>query len=140
MGTTFQKTSVSAEATRAIIDAAAQKATELGIAVSMYIVDESGVIKAFSRMDSAPLVSVDAARKKALTAVGYGLATGESWYGFMKDDPIMLNGVQQFHDFILLGGGLPIFIDGALAGALGISGGHYNQDEECAKAGLSALS
>ena len=139
MESSFQKKSITAEAAHAVIDAAVQKACELGTAISVYIMDESGILKAFSRMDNAPLVTIDAARKKALTAVGYGLATGESWYGFMKDDPIMMNGIQQFTDFILLGGGLPIFIDGSLAGAIGISGGHYSQDEECAKAGLSVF-
>ena len=39
----------------------------------------------------------------------------------------------------LLGGGMPIQIDGALVGAIGVSGGHYRQDEECAKAALGEL-
>ena len=62
----FQKRSVSAEAARAMLVAAEAKAREIGVSISIHIVDESGVMKAFSRMDYAPLVTVDAARKKAI--------------------------------------------------------------------------
>jgi len=139
METHFQKTSISAEATKKMLIAAEAKAREIGIGISVYIVDESAVIKAFSRMDNAHLVTVDAARKKAVTAVGFGKPSGESWYDHIKDDPILFHGVQQFQDFILLGGGLPIMIEGVLAGAIGISGGHYKQDEACAEAALAII-
>ena len=139
METSFQKRSISAEAAKQMLIAAEQKATEIGINISVYIVDESATIKAFSRMDKAKLVTIDAARKKAVTAVGYAMRTGEPWYNHIKDDPILFNGVQQFEDFILLGGGIPIMFDGNLAGAIGISGGHYKQDEQCAEAALAIL-
>ena len=139
METNFQKRSISAEAAKKMIVAAEEKAREIGMGISVYIVDESGVIKAFSRMDNAPLVTIDAARKKAVTAIGYGMATGEPWYNFIKDDPILFNGIQQFQDFMLLGGGKPIFLEGTMAGAIGISGGHYKQDEQCADAALAIL-
>ena len=42
-------------------------------------------------------------------------------------------------DFILLGGGSPIYVDGALVGAIGVAGGHYSKDEACAQAALEAL-
>ena len=34
-----------------------------------------GVLKAFSRMDGAPLVSIQVAQDKAYTAVGFGMPT-----------------------------------------------------------------
>ena len=139
METNFQKRSISAEAAKQMLIAAEQKASEIGINISVYIVDESATIKAFSRMDKAKLVTIDAARKKAVTAVGYAMRTGEPWYKHIKDDPILFNGVQQFEDFILLGGGIPIMIDGNLCGAIGISGGHYKQDEQCAEAALAIV-
>ena len=73
------------------------------------------------------------------TAVGFGISTGDSWYGFIKDDPILMNGADQLNDFILLGGGSPIMVDDKLVGAIGVSGGHYKQDEECVTAALGAL-
>ena len=90
-------------------------------------------------MDNAKLVTIDAARKKALTAVGFGMPSGEAWYNHIKDDPILFHGVQQFQDFILLGGGIPILIEDEMVGAIGISGGHYKQDIQCAEAALSII-
>ena len=120
-------------------EAAIKKAGELKMYISITFLDESGILKAFFRMDHAPLVSVDASRKKAYTAVGLGLSTGDSWHSFIKDDPILFHGVQQFKDFILLGGGSPILDEGAIIGAIGISGGHYKQYEQCVIAALEKL-
>lgn len=139
MTPSFTRASITAELARALIAAAEQKAGETGLKISTTVVDESGVVKAFSRMDGAPLVSIDASRKKAVTAVGFGIPTGEPWYGFIKDDPILLHGAQHLHDFILLGGGSPLVVGGALIGAIGISGGHYHQDEVCVRAALALI-
>jgi len=136
---TFDKFSVSHELASRMIKAAMEKAEEIGLGISVCIIDESGVLKAFGRMDNAPLISVDAARKKAVTAVGLGITTGDAWYDFIKDDPILSAGVHNFADFLLLGGGSPITIEGRVVGAIGISGGHYKQDEVCVKAALEIV-
>ena len=135
----ISKKSLSYEDCLKMADAAILKAQELKIEIAITFVDESGVLKAFIRMDHSPLVSVDASRKKALTAVGLGISTGDNWYSFIKEDPILFHGVQQFKDFILLGGGSPVFDQGAIIGAIGISGGHYKQDEQCVNAAIKAL-
>ena len=121
-------------ATRAI-----SKARELGICIAVTIVDESGITKFFLRMDNAPLIAVDASRKKAITAVSYGMPTGESWFNFIKDDPILREGVHGFKDFMLMGGGLPVVSNDQVIGAIGISGGHYSQDLECAHEALKSI-
>lgn len=136
---TVARRTISAELARALIDAAEAKARALGFAISTTVVDESGVMKAYARMDGAALVAEGASRKKALTAVGFGLPTGEAWHAFIKDDPILLHGAPQLDHFILLGGGLPIRVDGQLVGAIGVSGGHYHQDEACARAALEVI-
>ena len=100
---------------------------------------EDILLKAFHRMDGAALIANSASQKKAFTAIGFGMPTGDAWYGFIKDDPILMNGADSLKDFTLLGGGSPIMVDGNLAGAIGVSGGHYKQDEECVDAALKAL-
>jgi uncharacterized protein GlcG (DUF336 family) len=103
------------------------------------IVDDSGVLKAFSRMDGAPLLSVQVAQDKAYTAVGFGLAT-ETWHDFVKDDPPLAMGAAPGIDrLIVFGGGYPIKVGEAVVGGIGVSGGHYSQDMEVAQAGLSVL-
>lgn len=122
-----------------MIEAAEAEATARGLAIVTVIVDESGVLKAMRRMDGAPLVSIGAAHKKALTAVGFGIPTGQPWHDFIKDDPILLHGAPSLPDFTLLGGGFPIALGGGVVGAIGVSGGHYSVDEACAKAALAAV-
>lgn len=135
---TFEKCSVSTALAQRIIAEAEAKAREIGLHIATAVVDESGVLKAFSRMDGAPLVAVNICQKKALTAVGFGMPTGQPWYEFVKDDPILMNGFPSIDNFTMFGGGLPIYVGGQLVGALGVSGGHYAKDEQCAKAGLQA--
>ncbi len=86
MAATFDRPSVSTELARAIIGAAERKAQEMGHPFVIAIVDDSGVLKAFSRMDGAALLSVQIAQDKAYTAVGFGMPT-DAWHEFVKDDP-----------------------------------------------------
>ncbi len=103
------------------------------------IVDESGVLKAFSRMDGAPLLSVQVAQDKAYTAAGFGMST-DAWHDFIKDDPPLAAGAPTGIDrLVVFGRGYPITVDGRVVGGVGVSGGHYSQDMEVARAALTAL-
>jgi uncharacterized protein GlcG (DUF336 family) len=138
MSDVFEKTSVSTEPARRIIAAAEAKAAEIGPPMVIAICDESGVLKAFSRMDGAALLSVQIAQDKAYTAVGFGLST-DAWHGFIKDDPPLAAGaVGGIDRLVIFGGGYPIKRSDQIIGAIGVSGGHYTQDMEVAQAGLSA--
>jgi len=136
---TFSTPSVTLDACLRMGAAAVKKAHELGIKIALTVVDNAGNTKYYIRMDNAPLIASDISRKKAVTAVGFGMPTGGPWQDFIKDDPILNNGVQNIHDFMLLGGGFPIMVDNQLAGAVGVSGAHYSQDEAVAQAALAAL-
>jgi uncharacterized protein GlcG (DUF336 family) len=139
MAATFERASVTTELARAMIEAAEQKAAEMGQPFVIAIVDDSGVLKAFSRMDGAPLLSVQVAQDKAYTAIGFGMAT-DAWHEFIKDDPPLALGAAPGIDrLVVFGGGYPIKIGDAVVGGIGVSGGHYTQDMEVAKAGLAAL-
>ena len=136
---TYTKHSLTLEAARQMIDAAIEQAINLEMAISVVVIDESGLVKASAFMDGTALIGRDAALKKAKTAAGFGMSTGADWLNFIKDDPILTGGVDSLSDFTLLGGGLPVIVDGHLVGAIGVSGGHYTQDEQCARAGVDAL-
>ena len=129
MAATFERASVTTELARAMIEAAEQKAAEMGQPFVIAIVDDSGVLKAFSRMDGAPLVSVQVAQDKAYTAVGFGLAT-DAWHDFVKNDPPLAMGAAPGIDrLIVFGGGYPIKVGEAVVGGIGVSGGHYSQGQ-----------
>jgi uncharacterized protein GlcG (DUF336 family) len=138
MAATVVKHSISTEAARKIVQAAEAASAAKGHLMVIAITDESGVLKAFSRMDGAPLLSVEIAIDKAYTAAAYGIATHE-WHEFIKNDQPLLHGITKVPRLITFGGGFPIKIDGNVVGAIGVSGGHWSQDMEVAQAGLAAL-
>jgi uncharacterized protein GlcG (DUF336 family) len=136
MAATFERSSVTSELARAMIAAAERKAEEMGHPFVIAVVDDSGVLKAFSRMDGAALLSVQIAQDKAYTAAGFGLSTDD----FVKEDPPLAMGAAPGIDrLIVFGGGYPIKIGNAVVGAIGVSGGHYSQDMDVAQAGLAAI-
>ena len=140
MAQTFAKSSISTEAAHRMIGGAEAKAAEIGTPMVIAVVDDGGVLKAFSRMDGAALLSVQVAQDKAYTAVGFSMPT-HGWHDFIKDDPPLALGAPSGIDrLVVFGGGYPISIGGKLAGAIGVSGGHYSQDMDVAQAGLSAIS
>src|ERR1700746_23050 len=139
MSDVFEKASVSSELAQRVVAAAEAKANEIGVPMVIAVCDESGVLKAFSRMDGAALLSVQIAQDKAYTAVGFGLPTG-GWHDFIKDDPPLASGaVGGIDRLVIFGGGFPITVDDRIGGARGVSGGHYSQDSEVAEAGLAVL-
>lgn len=135
---TFQKSSITVEAARRVIAAAEAKAQEMGRPMCIAVCDGDGTLKAFSRMDGAPLLSVQIAQDKAYTAISFGMATHE-WFDFIKNDPPLLHGIVKTDRLIVFGGGYPIVVDGQIVGGIGVSGGHYTHDMEVAQAGLAAL-
>jgi len=62
-----------------------------------------------------------------------------AWFEFIKDDPPLLHGIVHTPRLTVFGGGYPIREDGVLIGSIGLSGGHYTQDMECAKKALAAI-
>ncbi|HKA09785.1 MAG TPA: heme-binding protein [Candidatus Dormibacteraeota bacterium] len=138
MSEVFEKTSVSTELAHKIISAAEAKAASIGVPMTVAVCDESGVLKALSRMDGAALLSVQVAQDKAYTAVGFGMPT-DAWHGFIKDDPPLATGaVGGIDRLVIFGGGYPIKVGDRIVGGIGVSGGHYTHDMEVAEAGLSA--
>ena len=134
----FEKASISSDLAHRIVAAAEAKAVDMGVPMNIAVVDESGVLKAFSRMDGAALLSVQIAQDKAYTAVGFGMPT-HAWHDFIKNDPPLAAGAPSGIDrLVIFGGGYPIKVGDRIVGGVGVSGGHYTQDMEVARAGLSA--
>ena len=135
---TVATATVSAAAARRMIAAAAGAARAIDKPMVIAVVDPGGELKAFERMDGAPLLSVGIATDKAYTAAAFGLPT-HKWYDHIKDDPPLMHGIVHTSRLTVFGGGVPIRIDGRLVGGIGVSGGHYSQDLEVALAGLAAI-
>jgi uncharacterized protein GlcG (DUF336 family) len=130
--------SITLEAATLVADGAEKAARAQGVPMVIAIVDPSGVLKLFRRMDGAALLSVEIATDKAYTAVAFGMPT-HAWHDFIKDDPPLLHGIVKTPRLIVFGGGYPLKEGDAVIGGIGVSGGHYSQDMVVAEAGVEAL-
>ena len=76
MANVVKKYSVSYELAQKMVDAAVAKARELGVSENVAILDDGGNLKAFGRMDGAPIPTTEMAQNKAYTAL-FGVSTQE---------------------------------------------------------------
>lgn len=121
------------------VQAALTRATELGVAINVAVVDRGGLLIAFLRAPGAPLHSVDISIDKAYTAASFGLPTGKWVEALSEHSTGVQRGLVLRPRFVIFGGGLPIEVDGQVIGGIGVSGASEAQDEECARAGLCAM-
>jgi glc operon protein GlcG len=129
--------SITLEHARKVSAAAQQEAQRSGWFMVVAIMDAGGHLVLLERMDGAQFGSVQVAQDKACSAVAFRRPT------------------KAFHDMVAAGGeglrmlvmsgavpidgGLPIIINGAVVGSIGVSGGTSAQDGQVAHAGLAAL-
>lgn len=126
---------ISDEFANKLIRDCVSNARDQGKNFSIAICDPGGNLKAFLRMDGAPQISVSIAQDKAYTAASLGIAT-HALHEFIKGDPPLATGLVHVPRVITFGGGFPIVDDGKLIGGIGVSGGHYSEDMECASRAL----
>jgi uncharacterized protein GlcG (DUF336 family) len=138
MTNVIKKHSISSDLARKMVDAAVAKARELGVSENVTILDDGGNLKAFSRMDGAPIPTIEMAQNKAYTAL-LGVPT-QDFFNFIKGDPSLLAGIPTLSRVAAWGGGFPIKVDGEIVGAIGVSGAPTVQnDVDCARAALAVL-
>ena len=122
-----------------LISGAEAKAQEIGVPMCIAIVDDCGYLIAFKRMDHAKELSTTLAQDKAFTAAISKKTTAD--YNAAAVPGNLTNGIQSAAGgrFSTVGGGIPVVKDGAVVGAIGLSGGAAEQDIACAEAGLQAF-
>jgi uncharacterized protein GlcG (DUF336 family) len=121
------------------VSAAAAKANELGRKVCICVNDAGGNRRAFIRMVGAPDLCERIAENKAYTSGIFGVDTKQWDKALANEHPRVLEGLKRLSRFTTFGGGLPIRVDGELVGGIGVSGASENEDELCARAGLTAI-
>ena len=121
-----------------MLNAAIDMSKEMKKAMCIAITNEAGQLKAFHSMDGAPHLSIEISQNKAYTASAFGIAT-HTWWDFIKNDPPLLHSITHTPRLVTFGGGYPIMENGQLIGAIGVSGGHYSDDMEVARAALDAI-
>jgi uncharacterized protein GlcG (DUF336 family) len=132
------RTVISAEGALALIGAAQRAAAAEGIAVSICVVDPSGLQVGFLRMDGAMLGTIGLAASKAHSAAMFATPT-HAWHGILSGDAALRDGLLGTDRFTTLGGGVPLLAGGTLIGALGVSGGSVDQDRAVAEAAAAEV-
>ena len=129
---------ITLEEAQQIIDAAAKKAAEIGQPMDIAVVDAGGNLKAQVRMDGANIGSITIAINKAYTSIAFQCETGDLQEVTRPHGPIY--GLNDAHGgrLVVFPGGIPLVRDGSIVGAIGVSTGTVEQDQEVASAGAAA--
>ena len=111
---------------------------QAGLSENVAVLDDGGNLKAFRRMDGAPILSIEIAQNKAYTSL-FGVPT-QDFFDFIQRDPSLLAGIPTLARMAAWGGGFPIKVNGELVGAIGVSGAPTVQnDVDCARAALALV-
>jgi glc operon protein GlcG len=127
------------EARRAI-DLIIEKAHEMKKAAVIAVADCRGELISLARMDSASITSVVIATNKAWTAARLGMTTQE--IGEKVRHPEKGHDISYYGDprFVGWGGGIPVWKNGEVAGAVAVSGLSSIEDAELATLGANLIS
>lgn len=122
------------------VDAALNKAKEMGVKMDIAVVDVGANLKTFARMDDAWLGSIDIAQKKAKTARWFDMPTGAIG-GLSQPGGPLFNIEHSNNGLITFPGGLPLKNSaGEVIGAIGVSGSTVEDDDAVASAGAAVVS
>jgi len=123
------------EASQQLVEGGIRKAEEIGVRVSIALVDSHGDVIAVKRMSGAISLSPKIAMGKGSAAAIFRRATSEFEPRILQN-PTMWSGVTSMTAGALLfgRGGVPIIDGSETLGAIGVSGATSEQDELIAKA------
>jgi glc operon protein GlcG len=126
---------ITVEQAQKAAEAAMAKAKEIGVPNAVAVVEPTGDLVYFAKMNGAPYSAIQLAQQKAAASARYRRPT-KAFY----------DGLEAGHQFFLTfpgvagaPGGVLIVVDGKLIGAIGVSGGNGDQDAQVAGAGAAAV-
>lgn len=107
--------------------AAREKSQELGIDISFAICDENGLLKYFHRFGEALVLSITLVPGKAYTSAITQSKTKDiaEW---SKEGNSLMAIQSNDQKITLVAGGYPLFVNGKIAGGIGVGGGSEEQD------------
>jgi glc operon protein GlcG len=122
-----------------IVDLIVDKASQMQKSVVVAVADSHGELIAFARMDGAPFSSIRIAANKAYTAARERKTTTE--IGEKVRHPEKGHDIAYYGDsrFVGWGGGIPLWKDGVVAGAVAVSGLSSGEDIELATLALELI-
>jgi uncharacterized protein GlcG (DUF336 family) len=127
---------LSIDEAQVLIDGAAVASREMGVPMCIAVTDESGHLIRFDRMDGGKISSISIAIDKAFT--GAVARRGTHIYNELcvPGKPTFGIHITNNGHFSIIGGGLPVTVDGEIVGGIGISSGTAEQDVVIAEAAI----
>jgi len=127
------------DAARQMMEAAREKAVEIGKPVSVAIVDSGGTLMALDRLGDAPSATVVVAEGKAVASAVMGRDSGRL-EAMAQSLPLIINSLIIRYEgrFVPAQGGVVVRSNGNVVGAVGVSGATSEEDESIARAGAEA--
>jgi len=124
---------------RAIIDGAIDYSRSTNRVMGVAVVDTGGETIASARMDGASSRNVRFAEAKAFASAQYRQTT-QALGALAKTRPDRYFGIMNMYGnkVYLVGGGVPLAVDGKLVGAVGVAGLPEGEDEKACRAGIAA--
>ena len=130
--------SLTLEEANRIVDVAIAKAKELNLGMAVAVCDAQGRLVAFNRIEWTPWITAYGSEGKAIAATAFGRPSVDlEEVGAFPAYPALA--VREGGHMAAVQGALPIYRDGKIIGAVGASGGTGQEDEDCARAGIEAL-
>lgn len=131
---TRSQTSLNLEGARALIQAAETMARKLNAPSSIAVVDANGDVLAFEQMEGARSAGIDTAQRKARAAARFELSTDTLEDAVNKSRPAILAAGEA-----TISGGVPIRLNGAVVGAVGVAGFDKTNDVRIAEEAASTI-
>lgn len=130
---------ITLEDARRVISAAEEKAREIGQPMNVAVLDDGRNLKAFARMEDAWLGSIEISIDKAYTSTSFKMSTEDLATQAQPEQPLFGIHTTSNSRVVIFAGGIPIQSDGRVVGAVGVSGGTPDQDQQVAEAGIDAF-
>lgn len=121
------------ELASAAMAAAEAHARENGWALTIRITDQNDNVVMVHRLDNANPFTANVAERKTLTVIRSGMTSAE--YGAK----VQAGEIEEIENAVTFGGGVPVYRDGQLIGAIATSGARPEEDEAAATAGANAI-
>ena len=125
-----------ADEAQLLIEGAGAKAREIGVPMCIAVTDESGHLIKFERMNGGKISSISIAIDKAATGAVARHGTHVYNQLCVPGSPTFGIHITNGGHFSIIGGGLPVHVDGEIVGGIGVSSGTAEQDRICAEAAI----
>lgn len=133
------KSHITYAAASQIVGAGLAAAGDLGVNAAIVVTQGTGEIVAVASTPAGNPRGWRGGLAKASVAAGLGISTELFLEKRLTKDEVLWRALSNNPDNMFVPGGIPLKVDGSVVGAVGVSGGHYEDDAKVAQAVVDAF-